>query len=115
MKISRSDQKLALRRQAKVKVRAGLGTAAGRRDYADRVEAGRERLLQISSEGGDWKAKKVKNELTYLLNNYLPRYDARIEMLIDQWRTSGDPAYDPGVRAKLRQARKDHMSKSNPL
>ena len=57
---------------------------------------------------------KAKNELTFLLNNYLPKYDSRIEALIDIWRRSGDPSYSPSIRTKLRQARRDHMRKSNP-
>lgn len=109
-KISRADQKMALRHQAKQKIGKGSAGAKGLRHHADKVEAGRKNLLTVSSEGGDCKAKKIKNELTYLINNYLPRYDARIEALIDQWRTTGDPEYDPGIRVKLRQARKAHMS-----
>ncbi len=114
-KISRAEQKLALREQAKRKMGKGSGGAKALRNHGDKVEAGRKNLLTISSQGGDSKAKKAKNELTYLLNNYLPRYDARIECLIDQWRTSGDPAYDPGIRTKLRNARRDYMRNSNAL
>jgi hypothetical protein len=114
-KMSRAQQKLALREQAKRKMGKGSGSAKGQRSHRDKVEAGRKNLLRISSEGGDSKARKVKNELTYLLNNYLPKYDTRIEALIDQWRTSGDPAYDPGVRTKLRNARKAHMRNSNAM
>jgi hypothetical protein len=78
------------------------------------VDQGLRELRQVSAEGGDGKAQRVKNELNYLLNNYLPSYDMRIEQLIDEWRRSGDPSYDPGIRARLRRARQDHMSKSNP-
>ena len=67
------------------------------------------------AEGGDSQGKKVKAELTYLLNNYTPKHDCRIEALIDEWRRSGDPSYDVGIKMKLRQARREHMSKSHPI
>lgn len=110
----KSDIKLAYREQARRKVRPAGSVAGPSAGYRKQVEQGRERLLQVSSEGGDCQAKKIKNELMYLLNNYLPSYDARINALIDRWRRSGDPGYDPAVRLKLRQARRDHMAKGGP-
>lgn len=108
----KSEIKLAYREQARRKVRPSSSNGGPSTGYRKQVEQGREHLLQVSAEGGDSQAKKTKNELMYLLNNYLPSYEARINSLIDAWRRSGDPAYDPAVRLKLRQARRGHMSKA---
>jgi hypothetical protein len=96
-------------------VRPEAVNVGANRGYRDKVESGRQEFLQVSNEGGDPKAKKFKGELTYLLNNYLPAYDMRIEHLIDSWRRSGDPTYDPGIRTKLREARRNYNSKSNAV
>ena len=102
-----------MREEAKRTVRGGASvTAGGVRQHAEAVESGLSRLRMKSAEGGDSKAKRVKNELNYLINNYLPRYDARIETLISDWRTSGDPSYDPSIRGRLRRARQQHMKKN---
>jgi hypothetical protein len=109
--IKKSDRKLQMRQQAKRKVGgskfdySGGGAAAHRAGVAQ----GLKNLNQVASEGGDSAAKKIKAEITYLLNNYLPSYDNRIQALINQWRTSGDPSYDPAIKIKLRQARQNHM------
>ena len=116
MKATRkSDRKLAMREQAKRKVKPASSNPGASSGYRQDVEKGRQELLKVSSEGGDVLAKKVKSELHYLLNNYLPQYEPRILQLIDQWRRSGDPGYDPGVRIKLRQARREHMSRGGAL
>ena len=111
----RSEYKMAIRNQAKKKVQASKYDLNSSSGYRDQVEQGLNTLRRASAEGGDGTAKRVKSELTYLLNNYLPRYDMRIEQLIDEWRRSGDPSYNPGIRSKLRQARREHMSKSNSV
>jgi hypothetical protein len=115
MAMSKSERKLQMRQEAKRKVRPSAPSPKGQREYNTEVEAGRRQLMVKSSEGGDTKAKKVKQELMYLLNNYTPKYDARIEMLIGQWRTSGDPSYDPAIRVKLRQARQQYMRRGQAL
>ena len=81
---------------------------------SDAIEQGRRQLLLKCNEGGDSASKQYKSELMYLLNNYMPQYDMRIEALIDSWRTSHDPSYDPMIRVRLRQARIEFMRKSNP-
>ncbi len=114
--MSKSEYKRAIREQAKRKIGGATKyDTVSQADHRDKVEQGLDKLRKISSEGGDPKAKRIKNELTYLLNNYLPQYDTRIEQLIDEWRRSGDPSYEPGVRTKLRQARREHMSKSHSI
>lgn len=110
----KSERKLAMREEARAKVRPRSDKNAVR-GYRDEVDKGLNQLRIKSAQGGDGKAKRFKSELNYLLNNYLPKYDARIEQLIDQWRRSGDPEYDPMVRVKYRNARRAHMSKSNPF
>jgi hypothetical protein len=112
--MKKSDKKLEMRQQARRKVKPGYNPGTSR-DYRENVEKGRKELLIVSNQGGDSKGKKAKNELNYLLNNYLPAYDMRIEQLIDEWRTSGDPSYDPGIRGKLRQARSRHAKGNNPI
>lgn len=112
--MKKSEFKKQIREEAKRKIRGAQFGVTGHAAYRDKVEAGRAQLLLKSNEGGDPKALRIKNELTYLLNNYSPRYDARIEQLIDAWRTSHDPEYDPGIRVRFRNVRREHMQKSNP-
>jgi hypothetical protein len=111
----KSDLKWSIREEARRKVRPASTNVGTDRGYRESVESGRRQLNAAGAEGGDPAAKRYKAELMYLLNNYLPAYDMRIEQLIDQWRRTGDPNYDPGIRVKLRQARKDHMDKSSAI
>jgi hypothetical protein len=113
--MKKSEFKKQIREEAKRKVRGPQGGVAAERAYRDRIEQGRTQLMRKSAEGGDTNAKKIKNELTYLLNNYTPRFDMRIEQLIEAWRTSHDPSYDPGIKAKFRKVRREQMQKSNPF
>lgn len=113
--LKRSERKFAIRDQARQKIRPSMTSAGADRNYREEVESGRQTLNRLASEGGDPKGKRIKQELTYLLNNYLPSYDMRIEQLIDEWRRTGDPSYDPGIRVRLRQARKEHMAKGNAV
>lgn len=108
---TKSEFKKELRAQARQKVRREH-SVKGQKSHRDAVETGRRRLLRVSCEAGDPKALKVRNELAYLLNNYAPCFDTRIEQLIDDWRRSGDPSYDPAIRLQWRRARQDHMSDS---
>ena len=110
----KGEFKRRLREEARQKARP---TSAARREHdrQEGLEEGRQRLLRRCSEQGASRTSKAKSEITYLLNNYRPAYDARIEHLIDEWRRSGDPSYDASFRPKLRQARRNYMAKSNPL
>ena len=111
--MKKSERKLAMREQAKRRVRVNPAKRSAIRAYRDDVEKGRRELLRVSAEGGDSQAKKARGELMYLINNYLPSYDARIEQLIDVWRRSGDPGYDTGIREKYRRARRKHMTQGS--
>ncbi|HIJ66229.1 MAG TPA: hypothetical protein HPP77_09805 [Candidatus Hydrogenedentes bacterium] len=111
----KSDHKLAIRSQATRKVRGPKHHPKSVPKYQQDVDKGLSNLRRVSSEGGDSRAKKAKNELMYLLNNYAPRFDHRIEQLIDIWRRSGDPAYDPSIRVRLRQVRRAHMNEGHSL
>jgi len=113
--IRKSELKQTIRDEARAQVRPPSVNLGANKTYQTQVEAGRERLNRVAAEGGDSKGKKAKQELLYLLNNYLPSYDNRIEQLIDIWRRSGDKDYDPGVRVKLRQARLNYSKKTNPI
>ena len=113
--MKKSEYKKQIREEAKRKIRGSQFGVTGSKEYREKVEQGRTQLMRKSNEGGDSNAQKIKNELTYLLNNYTPGYDMRIEQLIDAWRTSHDPSYDPGIKVKFRKARREHMQKSNPF
>ena len=113
--MKKSDFKMRIREEAKRKVRGSTGTVQDHQDYRDRIEAGRRELLAKSAQGGDGKAMRVKGELMYLLNNYTPSYDMRVQQLIDQWRTSHDPSYDPGIQVQFRRARQEYERKANPF
>ncbi|MBI5093159.1 MAG: hypothetical protein HZB26_12055 [Candidatus Hydrogenedentes bacterium] len=112
---SRSEHKLEIREQAKQKVRGEAYDISSRAKYQSDVQHGYNQLKQLGKEAGDSKAKQVRAELTYLLNNYIPQNDTRIEQLIDMWRRSGDPLYDPGIRAKLMRCRRDDMKQGTAL
>lgn len=112
---SKSEYKLRMREEAKRKVRGGKYDPVSSRTYRENVEQGLKTLRTVSSEGGDPKAMRVRNELNYLLNNYLPQYDMRIEQLIEEWRRSGDPSYDVSVRVRFRSARREYMNRKNSL
>lgn len=82
----------------------------------EKIERGRKHLLEKARMGaGEQTQNRIKGELMYLINNYTPSNDARIEMLIDKWRRSGDPSYDPGIRMRFRQAAKKKSQSDNPL
>lgn len=65
----------------------GVGRPAGWTEHRER--AARDRGAQI------------RQELEHLLNNYYPASDLRIQALIERWRTSGDPSFDPSVRSRF--------------
>ncbi len=113
--MKKSDFKKQIREEAKRKIKGSQLGVTRSNSYREKVEQGRTQLMRKSSEGGDTNAQKIKNELNYLLNNYTPRYDMRIEQLIDAWRTSHDPSYDPAIKARFRKVRREQMRKSNPL
>jgi len=113
--MKKSERKLAIRDEARRKVKPPSVSIGANRHYRADVEKGREHLSQLAAEGGDPKAKRVRQELMYLINNFLPAYETRILQLIDEWRRTGDPSYDPGIRMKLRQAQRDYMSKTNAV
>ncbi len=113
--LKKGEIKLQNRKQAYNKVHPTSGNVGADRKYREQVESGRRELGIISAQGGDCQAKQVRQELIYLLNNYLPQYDMRIEQLIDLWRRSNDPQYDPSVRVKYRQVRKEYMGKGGAV
>lgn len=50
--------------------------------------------------------RRIRQEIEQLLRNYTKSNDSRIEALVNKWRRSGDPSYDPGVMSRLQAARK---------
>jgi hypothetical protein len=73
----------------------------------EEIETGRKRLVEHARPGALQHAhKRIRDEINYLIKNYTPSNDYKIEALIDKWRTSGDPSYDPTIRLQLRKARR---------
>lgn len=71
------------------------------------IEKGRRNVVESSAAGaGANTQKRIRDELNYLIDHYSPSNDNKIETLIDKWRRSGDPDYDPAIRLRFRKARK---------
>ena len=112
----KSDHKLRLREEARMKLKGPSGGVTGSADYRARIERGRRQLLEKAEPGwGEARQSRISAEIEYLINNYAPSNDYRIEHLIDQWRRSGDPGYDPNIKIKHRNARQKHMKDDNPI
>jgi hypothetical protein len=80
---------------------------AQQRARIDEIETGRKHLVERARAGALTHAhKRLRDEIHYLIKHYTPSNDYKIETLIDKWRTSGDPAYDPGIKMQLRRARR---------
>jgi hypothetical protein len=95
------------------KWRAG---GAERRARMEEIETGRKQLQERAKAGaGAATNKRIKDEIEYLLKNYTPSNEAKIETLIDKWRRSGDPHYDPSVKIHLRNARRKKNSSDYAL
>lgn len=116
MAMKKSDYKLRMREEARQKLKGPLGGVTGSKEYRERVERGRKHMLAKGAIGaGGATHARIAGELEYLINNYTPSNNPRIEELIEKWRKSGDPDYDPGVRVKYRRAIQKHMRESNPI
>lgn len=77
----------------------------------ERIEKGRKKVVEKAAPGaGANTQKRFRDELNYLLNNYSPSNDNKIETLIDKWRRSGDPSYDPAIKLRYRKVRKKKAS-----
>ncbi len=112
----KSDYKLKMREEARKKLRGPSGGVTGSAEYRARIERGRKQLLENAAPGaGQARQARIQGELNYLINNYAPSNDFRIEQMIDEWRCSGDPDYDPGIKIKFRNARQRHMKNDNPI
>ena len=84
----------------------------GRGDtFREQVEKGRRKVVDKAAPGaGANTQKRIRDELNYLLNSYSPSNDYKIETLIDKWRRSGDPSYDPAIKLRYRNVRKKKAS-----
>ena len=80
----------------------------GRGDtFREEVEKGRRKVVDKAAPGaGANTQKRIRDELNYLLNNNSPSNDNKIEMLMDKWRRSGDPSYDPAIKLRYRNVRR---------
>jgi hypothetical protein len=80
------------------------------------INHGHKHLQERAKPGaGAATGKRIRDEIEYLLKNYTPSNEAKIETLIDKWRRSGDPSYDPSVKTRLRTARKKKNSQDYAL
>ncbi len=79
--------------------------------FQEEVEKGRKKVVEKAAPGaGANTQKRFRDELNYLLDNYSPSNDNKIETLIDKWRRSGDPSYDPAIKLQYRKVRKKKAS-----
>lgn len=84
--------------------------------YDEKVARGFKRVQEKHKMGyGENAFGRIKSELNYLINNYTSANDAKIEQLIDKWRRSGDPAYDPSINIRYRSVRKKKMNSDQAL
>jgi hypothetical protein len=92
---------------------------AGGAEYRARereIEVGHKQSQEKAKAGaGAATGKRIKDEIEYLLKNFSPSNEQKIEALIDKWRTSGDPNYDPGIKMRLRNARRKKNSQDYAL
>jgi hypothetical protein len=80
------------------------------------IDQGHKHLQERAKPGaGAATGKRIRDEIEYLLKNYTPSNEAKIETLIDKWRRSGDPGYDPSIKTRLRSARKKKNSQDYAL
>lgn len=84
--------------------------------HLEGIEKGRKHLVEKARPGaGGNTHRRIKDELNYLLKNYAPANDWKIETLIDKWRTSGDPSYDPSIKITYRNVRRDKSKNDNHI
>lgn len=100
-------------------IEEGMGPSASvleKEKTKEDIEKGRRELLEKAKAGaGDATFKRIKGEIDYLLNNYSSANDNKIETLIDKWRRSGDPHYDPAIRLRFRKVRKKKAQTEHPI
>lgn len=56
--------------------------------------------------GTDAGTRRIRDEIETLLKHYTKANDYKIQSLVDKWRRSGDPSFDPSITARLQTARK---------
>lgn len=102
-----SKRRRKLRAEVLDEFRKWRGEGAQQRVALKQIDAGRKRIREKAKAGaGPAAHRRIKDQIEHLLNNYASANDNKIEALIDQWRRSGDPSYDPAIRLKLRKVRK---------
>jgi hypothetical protein len=104
------DQQRASISQIRENARKTFWKWAGKRTSEEedlhRTEKKYRRMKDSERMGAGAKRQgRIKNEINFLMSNYSPANDVKIEQLIDRWRTSGDPDYDPAIKLRLRQLR----------
>lgn len=89
---------------------------AARKRQQQELEAKRKELREKAKAGaGAATHRRLKDEIELLIKNYSPANEQQIETLIDKWRRSGDPSYDPSINLRLRNARKKRDNSQNAL
>jgi hypothetical protein len=106
----------ALRALALENMRNWRQGGSAQRSRVRDIDQGHKHLKERAKPGaGAATGKRIRDEIEYLLKNYTPSNEAKIETLIDKWRRSGDPGYDPGIKTRLRNARKKKNSQDYAL
>lgn len=111
---STAEFKNRIRDNAKRKL-GGRHSMIGHGKFREDLEKGRKNLIKECSAAGATAASQIRNELEYLLNNYVPGSDSRILTLIDQWKRSHDPSYTPEINVRFRRIKAEYTSRANPL
>ena len=87
-----------------------------REERLEKIEKGRKEVIAKQRAGtGDNTHKRIKAEIDYLIKSYTPTNDHKIDALIDKWRRSGDPSYDPMIKVRFRNAKKKKSSSDYAL
>lgn len=90
--------------------------ARAREERIEKIEKGRKSVVEKQRAGvGANSHKRIKAEIDYLIKNYSPTNDHKIDTLIDKWRRSGDPSYDPMIKVHFRNAKKKKSSSDYAL
>lgn len=74
------------------------------------IESDAQRKHRREGHADSAATRRMRDEIELLLRNYTRANDYKIQSLLDKWRRSGDPSFDPSIATRLQMARKrrDH-------
>ena len=107
----RAEERGKLRAHVFEEFRKWRGGGAAHRQNLRNIERGRKEVLEKQKAGaGEATQRRIKAEIEYLIENFTPTNEKKIETLIDKWRRSGDSDYDPAIKLRFRKAKKKKSS-----